>query len=108
MGLYKVDSKGAKASFPTDEKKVKDLIKASIGFNAVDTRVKKAIIQWVAQVVSTYMEGLVLVDGDINHEAKIEQEDVDVVVPLTRADDTDDVDMTHELASILPGMPSSG
>jgi len=62
----KVHSENAVASVPEDERKVKMLIRESIGFETVDKKVRERLQEWVAKEVRAYMDALV--DAD-NHEA---------------------------------------
>jgi len=46
--ISKVDAESARASYPDDERKVKDMIRGSVGFPTVNEKVQKRIVQWLS------------------------------------------------------------
>lgn len=57
--LSNVDAEKAQASMPADDKKVKDLIVNSVGFDKVNTHVKLSMVSWVATVVQEHMNHMI-------------------------------------------------
>jgi len=54
-----VDSSNARASDPTDEAKVKQMIVQSVGFREVDNSIRGVMIEWVATELRNHMDELV-------------------------------------------------
>ena len=67
--LCEVNVADAEAFDPRDEKKVKDTIQRSVGFEKVNQHVKSAMIQWISGVVRDKFEKLVSEAGEDIFEA---------------------------------------
>jgi len=59
-----VHSENAVASLVEDEIKVKGLIRQSIGFDSVDSKVRERLQEWVGKEVRAYMDALVDADNE--------------------------------------------
>ena len=57
--LCEVNVAHAKAFDPRDEKKVKETIQRSVGFDRVNSHVKNAMVQWISGVVRDKFQQLV-------------------------------------------------
>jgi hypothetical protein len=57
-----VDAENAEATVKDDEDKVKDAIRANVGFDAVNRQVKKSISEWIAKTFKSHIDKLVLED----------------------------------------------
>ncbi|CAL1150599.1 unnamed protein product, partial [Cladocopium goreaui] len=62
--LCEVNVANAEAYDPRDEKKVKDTIQESVGFQEVNRHVKSAMVQWIGGVVKDKFEKLVNETGE--------------------------------------------
>merc|ERR1712070_1322832 len=89
--LTRVDVQTAKASVPADEAKVKDIIRKSVGIDAVNTAVMRRMQHWCASVFKDYLEnfianiesgGYMRTSSDVDVEANLPGVELVEVLPL--------------------------
>lgn len=95
-----VDAEHAKATVEADEHKVKALIRKSIGFDSVNTRVQSSISDWIAGEFKANIDKLVqqanctsdrqAVANDDNEKEEEEERRNDMNVSKSRSNDTND------------------
>mmetsp|Transcript_30533 Transcript_30533/g.70403 ORF Transcript_30533/g.70403 Transcript_30533/m.70403 type:complete len:862 (+) Transcript_30533:143-2728(+) len=66
--LCKFETEKATATNPSDETKVKALIRSTRGFDFVDAKVKEFMLHWVGNVVQEYMKTLVTRKGSMQSD----------------------------------------
>ena len=57
--LCKVDAESAEAFDPRDEQKVKALIRTTMGFEDVNSQIKRTLVAWIGTVVIQLMNEIV-------------------------------------------------